>query len=195
MKRRKGSEVKVKPVSLLTSSSFILLTFNVCCILFTANCFAEEWIKTYETQYATIYYSNDSDLNNFTRDIGRGLQFFSESQGKNPMLVKNRVDGMVDRVSQILDMHPPNLHFNIYIYPAYRELESKYLSMGNFGKSPIAFYSHKTKSIYVSLADIADGVLAHEIAHVVINFFFAAPPPARMQEILAQYVDRHLWGE
>lgn len=152
-----------------------------------------EWAKTYETQYVTIHYSEDSDIATFTRNIGRGLQFFGESQEKNPMLAKNRVDAIVERVEQILDMYPSNLHFKIYIYPAYKDLSLKYLGMGSFGKSPIAFYNHKTRAIYLSLSDTTDGVLAHEIGHAVINFFFPVPPPARMQEILAQYVDKHLW--
>lgn len=174
----------------------------VCCLLFAAcsllaavNCFAEDWAKAYETQYATIYYSEDRDIATFTGNIGRGLQFFGESQEKNPMLAKNRVDGIVERVEQILDMYPSNLHFKIYIYSAYKDLSLKYLATGSFGKPPIAFYSHKTRAVYVSLSDITDGVLAHEIGHAVINFFFPVPPPARMQEILAQYVDKHLWSE
>ena len=154
-----------------------------------------DWAKTYETQYATIYYSNDNDLNSFTRNLRSGLQIFGESQGKNPMLAKNRVDAIVERVEQILDMYPSNLHFKIYIYLAYKDLSLKYLAIGSFGKSPIAFYDHKTRAIYLSLRDTTDGVLAHEIGHAVINLFFPVPPPARMQEILAQYVDRHLWDK
>ena len=129
----------------------------ICCLLFAVyslqspitsigDCFAEEmsspnvsigdWAKTYETQYATIYYSNDNDLNSFTRNLRSGLQIFGESQGKNPMLAKNRVDAIVERVEQILDMYPSNLHFKIYIYPAYKDLSLKYLAIGSFGKSP-----------------------------------------------------------
>ncbi len=157
--------------------------------------FAEEWAKMYGTQYSTIYYSDDKDLISFTRNIGAGLQIFGESQGENPMLAKSRVDRIVERVEQILDMHPPDIHIKIYIYPSYKELSLKYIGTGSFGKSPIAFYNHKTRAIYLSLSDTTDGVLAHEIAHAVINSFFVVPPPANMQEILVQYVDRYLWRE
>lgn len=105
---------------------------------------------------------------------------------------------IVERVCRILDMYPPNLHFNIYIYTLQRDIEKLYFRMGAshiFEKIPIAFYSHKSKTIYVSLENITSGVLAHEIAHAVINFHFHTPPPQRMQEILAQYVDKHLWEE
>src|SRR3972149_1865130 len=154
----------------------------------------EELTKTYGTQYSTIYYSDDKYFYDFTRKIGSGLQLFSEGQEKNPALAKNRVDRIVEQVQKILEMYPPEFHFKIYIYPSYKELKLIYMGIGNLGKSPIAFYNHKAKAVYVSLVDITDGVLAHEIAHAVINSSFAVPPPARMQEILAQYVDRHLWG-
>jgi hypothetical protein len=177
----------------------VIMAANVCCYGLV---FAEgppppqeEWEKAYETKYSTIYYTDDSDLINFTGKISAGFQLFGESQEKNPLLAKNRVDRIVERVRQLLDMYPPEFRFNIYIYKSYQDMELKYLGMGNFGKSPIAFYSHKKRAVYLSLSHITDGILAHEIAHAVINFFFAVPPPARMQEILAQYVDRHLWSE
>lgn len=109
------------------------------------------------------------------------------------MLAKNRVDRIVEKISEILDMHPPDLYFTIKLYQNRREIESLYKSMGGLGKAPIAFYSHRTKSIYVSLENITDRILAHEITHAVINFYFGTPPPGRMQEILAQYVDKYLW--
>lgn len=184
--------MKIK-TSLFYLFSLSCFLFSFFYFLFPPQLCAEEWAKAYETQYSTIYYSVDSDIGAFTRNIGRGLQFFGESHEKNPMLAKNRVDALVERVEQILDMYPSNLHFKIYIYPAYKDLSMQYLATGSLSKSPIAFYNHKTRAIYLSLSDTTDGVLAHEIGHAVINFFFPVPPPARMQEILAQYVDRHLW--
>lgn len=114
---------------------------------------------------------------------------------KNPMLTKTRVDKIVEKVKAILDMHPPDLNFSIYLYQSYREIEDTYRSMGILGKAPISFYAHRTKAIYVSIENITDKILAHEIAHAVIIFYFGTPPPAKMQEILAQYVDKHLWGK
>jgi len=90
-------------------------------------------------------------------------------------------------------MHPSELSFSIYLYQTYKEVEAIYRAIGGRGKAPIAFYSHRTKTIYVSLESITDRILAHEIAHVIINAYFGTPPPERMQEILAQYVDKYLW--
>ena len=43
----------------------------------------------------------------------------------------------------------------------------------------------------VAVDSVTDNIIAHEIAHAVINAYFVIPPPARMQEILAQYMDQH----
>jgi len=109
------------------------------------------------------------------------------------MLAQTRVDRIVERVRTFLDMYPPDLYFGIYLFQTYDEIENAYKTMGILGKAPIAFYSHRTKAIYISIEDITDRILAHEIAHAVINFYFVTPPPGKMQEILAQYVDKHLW--
>ena len=96
---------------------------------------------------------------------------------------------------------------SIILYPDYNSLAKVYKqythkgsantftdSVKTFtGSTPLAFYSHKTKTIHVDVSSITDGVLAHEMAHGVINFYFKTPPPAKMQKILAQYVDLHLW--
>lgn len=154
---------------------------------------AQEWTKNYKTQYAIIHYSNDNDLAIFTKNIDKGFSFSSESIENNPLLTKNRVDKIVERVRALLDMYPSGLYFSIYLYQTNKEIETMYRSMGFFDKAPIAFYSHRTKAIYISLESITDRIFAHETAHAVINFYFIIPPPARMQEILAQHVDRYLW--
>jgi hypothetical protein len=109
------------------------------------------------------------------------------------MLAQGRVDRIVERVKAVFDMYPPDLHFGIYLFQTYDEIENAYKTMGIWGKAPIAFYSHRTKAIYISIEDITDRILAHEIAHAIINFYFGTQPPGKMQEILAQYVDKHLW--
>ncbi|MFQ5586264.1 MAG: hypothetical protein ACE5GF_05510 [Thermodesulfobacteriota bacterium] len=154
----------------------------------------DDWRTSYKTQQATIHYNGAAELYTFTQKIGgrgrRGIAY-----ERNPTSTSNRIDRIVYRVKLLLDMHPVNFHFDIYLYPTYSALKEVYRGMGMMGKVPIAFYSHRSRSIYVSLEMLNEGVFAHEVAHAVINRYFATPPPARMQEILAQYVDRHLWEE
>lgn len=152
--------------------------------------------KSIGTKYATICYSSEKGLQRFTKSIGKGGSFFSDGSEKDPSVTGEKVDSLVERVSRLLDMHPFDLYINIYVYQNHNEIESAYTHMttlGVFGRIPIAFYSHRSRTIHVSVENISAGILAHEIAHAVINFYFPEPPPERMQEILAQYVDKHLW--
>jgi hypothetical protein len=154
---------------------------------------AQDVVKTYRTQYTIISFKDEMDLHTFTGNIGTGLNFLLEGQGKKPEPVKNRVDKIVERVCSILDIHPLNLRFGITLYKAETEFAAAFRATGISGSAPVAFYSHKTRSIAVLPGKVTDRIIAHEIAHAVLCIYFVAPPPARMQEILAQYVDKHLW--
>jgi len=167
----------------------VLLLFTLPSALFA------ETGKVYQTSYAELRYANDRDLFTFTRNIGSGMSFLSENPEKNPLLAKSRVDRIVDMVERLLDMRPPGLRFSIRIFRSQAELDRAYHGLGLMGNAPAAFYSHTTLSIAVSLENITDRILAHEIAHAVICRYFGTPPPMRMQEVLAQYVDRHLGEE
>jgi hypothetical protein len=40
--------------------------------------------------------------------------------------------------------------------------------------------------------DLHEGMLAHEMAHCIIDYFLLVRPPVASAEILARYVDEHL---
>ena len=175
------------------ASFFIIITsFVSLAFLFITPVFAEEDLKAFETNCCTIKYQDDEHLRNFTFRIG-GFKFTSAGLDDNPANVKIKIDEVMGKVQSILDMHPTNVHISILLYPDHNSLERIFRQFTSTGHTPIAFYSHKTKTIYVDISSVTDGVLGHEIAHAVINFYFITPPPAKMQEILAQYVDLHLW--
>jgi hypothetical protein len=163
---------------------------------------AQDADKTYQTKYVTITYADEKDLHTFTRNIGSGgLSFLRENPEKNPLLAKTRVDKIVETICSLLDMHPPNLRFGITLYRTQSEVTTAYHrasgtanaynAHGSTGAAPIAFYSHGPRNIAVAIDNITDNVLAHEIAHAIISAYFVTPPPARMQEIQAQYMDKH----
>jgi len=183
--------------------SFFNITLSYLAVIFILisplSVFAcDGWPKSLDTNYTSICYSDEKGLQRFTRSIGKSASFFSESTEKNPSATRERVDLLVDRVSRLLDMYPLDLHFNIYVHQTHKDVGNSYVrlsTLGVYGRVPVAFYSHKNKAVYISIENISAGILAHEIAHAIINFYFPESPPERMQEILAQYVDKHLWEE
>ena len=179
--------MKVRVLSVLTVLIMLPLFFSPV----QAASAREEW-KVYETNCCTIQYTDDTYLKAFTLRIG-GFRFTSEGFDQRLSLLKPRIDKIMQKVQAALDMHPSDIHISILLYPDYKSLEKIFRQFTLAGHTPLAFYANKTKSIYVDVSSITDGVLAHEMAHSVINFYFRTPPPAKMQEILAQYVDLHLW--
>jgi hypothetical protein len=173
---------------LFSSGAILLLIMSV-----PAGLMAEEGLKTYQTQYATIASASDADRFRFTLNIGSGLSFLSPSPENNPLLVKTRVDKIVETVKSLLDMHPPTLRFTISLCKTQTAVTAAYKALGMRDAAPVAFYSHKSRTIVVFIDGITDRILAHEIAHAIICAYFVVPPPAQMQEILAQHIDKHLW--
>ena len=151
-------------------------------ILLTVFCSSPQAIfqeyKTLETDYTVIHYSNDAQLSDFLWKIG----YLKLNPTIDSSVVENRVDRIVERVEAILDMYPENFGIDIFLHSGYTE--------GN-----IAYYSERTKSITIFVERATDGVLAHEIAHAVINAYFQSILPPKLEEMLCQYVDSHLWQD
>ena len=115
-----------------------------------------------------------------------GYQFGEIEKMWHGFWEKNKTFRTEDNYSKpkfyILDMFPSNFRVKI-------ELRGGYIE----GK--IALYNNSENKIVVYADKVTDGVLAHEVAHVVICRYFVSVPPPKIQEILAQYVDTHLWTD
>ena len=132
--------------------------------------------NTLQTRFATIHYSDDREISAFLwRITGKRLTLTDSTK-----LVKDRVDELVERVETLLEMYPASFQFSI-------RFEAHTL------EDPAALYSHRTRTITLAIDRVTDGVLAHEMAHAIINAYFPVPPPEKAQEILAQYVDKNLY--
>ena len=177
-----------------------ILIINIYFIfLLSSPVFANKELKIYETNCCTIQYFDEEQLKTFALRIG-AIKYTGKGMDDNPSNIKTRINEIMKKVQTSLDMYTSDLLVSIILYPDYNSLANVFKqytlkgSVNTFTDSvPLAFYSHKTKTIYVDVSSITDGVLAHEMAHGVINFYFKTPPPAKMQKILAQYVDLHLW--
>ncbi|MEW6601704.1 MAG: hypothetical protein AB1499_12105 [Nitrospirota bacterium] len=153
---------------------------------------AGEGLMAHESNCCTIQYSDAAHLSTFTQRIG-GYKYTSLGLDDNPLNVRPRIDEIMGKVQSTLDMYPSDFHISIQLYPDHETVGKIFRQFSLTGNVPLAFYSNKTRTIYVNVDSVTTGVLAHEMAHAVINFYFEVPPPAKMQEILAQYVDLHIW--
>jgi hypothetical protein len=135
--------------------------------------------KTFKTKYTTIHYNDDKDLSDLLWKLGGARIDFTADRE----MASNRIDKVIERVETILDMRPKDLNINIY------------LARGELKYNEVAYYQYKTSALYISVDNVTDGVFAHEITHAIINSYFTMPTPAKIQEILGQYVDKYLWSD
>ncbi len=98
-------------------------------------------------------------------------------------LASNRIDRIVEKVETIIDIRPRGFHAHVY------------LQRGDLKYKEVSFYQYNRNTIYLTVDKVSEGVFAHEITHVIVNYHYTIKLSPRTQEIITQYVDRYLWGD
>jgi len=106
--------------------------------------------------------------------------------------LKARIEIILLRVEDILGMTPTDFHVKIRVFKTRRQMNDAYNDMFNDGSNFKSFYMHYFRSVYTNEQDFLDSVMAHELGHAVIDHYFSMPPPSKMAELMATYVDAHL---
>jgi hypothetical protein len=111
-----------------------------------------------------------------------------------------KIDAILLRTSQILNIRPSQQsRLNIVLVANGEEVRRRHLLIvpgqrqGLFGFGSLeAFYQTYNRTIYLSLRDLHEGILAHEMAHDLLCTRVSPPPPATDQESWAHYVESRL---
>ncbi len=148
-------------------------------------------------QYFSIYADPSADAYSITSKLKFDYLVFSDEllkgadDDQKQLLVKT-IDALFLEVSDIIDIHIYSFKGVIRVVPDKLALESliKQVYGQDFGERSLYYFEKNT--IYISQADLNLGVLGHEIAHAIISNFFVVPPPPKVQEILAGYVEYSL---
>ena len=148
-----------------------------------------------KTAFAVIKYADESLLKTFNNKVGRssyGFGFSQKSSGTADNIARKQTDQLIGRVQEILDMRPEGLHFTIEILATPEQIQQVYLK--EFGRKVdfIAFYSPRSETVYFAANKLQRTVVAHEIAHAVIDRYFDKAPPVKIHELLAQFVEKQL---
>ena len=159
----------------------------------------EDWTIV-ESSYATIFVDGNIDLKDVERQIDVSFARYDPIEEKlfyNKGLTEEerlavKIDIIVRKDKKTLDMHPRGFHVKIRIYKSNKELWNVYREIFNERKKYKAFYIHKFRTIYISLPNVSESILAHEIGHSIIDNYFAVLPPSKIRELLACYCDVHL---
>jgi len=106
--------------------------------------------------------------------------------------VAGKMDFIVNRVMQILEMHLHDLDFKIVIRGSKSGVQADFKSLYNRDVKYIAFYSPSENTVFFSAKNAKLTVVAHEIGHVVAEHYFDVSPPPRIHEVMAQYAEKHI---
>jgi len=163
--------------------------------------------QSLETKYTVIRYHSLEDLNKFDKKIDYspgewGISRLFSSSGSESRMDKigEKIDALYERVQEILDMRKKTKKLKINIYKdknqlkiVYNKTYKKSHRAYKSSRHPRAWYIHTFKTIYINVDDLHEGMLAHEMAHSIIDHYLLVRPPPVAAEILARYVDAHLF--
>jgi len=157
----------------------------------------EPWLRT-ESRHAFIQYKTPKDIEkldnriDFTSPKRGAKNLFSLKYAKDPVdSIRLKIDVLFDKVSQLLGMYGKKHKMTINLYPKKYFYEVRDRINGKNCRFR-AMYIFEQNTIYINLEDVHEGILAHEIAHAIIDNYLSVRPPKTTSEILARYVEENL---
>ena len=156
---------------------------------------------TVVTQHTTLVFNAVEDMAVFNKAInypgGSSLaSFFTAPDVKEveSELVR-KVDLLFVKVQQILDMHQEMRKIRVRLFSNDEQLAEAYKKIYRQKINVRGWYVYEFDTVFLNVRDVHEGMLAHELGHAVISHFFTVQPPRATAEILAEYVDKHLFDE
>ena len=204
----KAESRSIKRGKLFARLSLLLAVSLVCLCLGHTQASAHGFV--YRTKLTEINYHHPYQLEEFVKKIRSCALnrmpdkiFIGEAAISSNATLDELVDSLFEKVQALLDMPQPRLKVTIRLLKDREDLCEAYAHcMGSakgstlrakyYRKAPLAFYWEKTNTIYLQIEKLSIGILAHEMAHAVIDHYFVVQPPAKIAEMLCQYVDRQI---
>jgi hypothetical protein len=164
---------------------------------------------SFQTRYTVVSAESPTDL----LEMERRLHFSTPVSAEQPQLTTGefafhpafprlaaKIDAILVRTSQILNIQPSQQSpLNIVLVADGKEVRQRHLLIvpgqrqGLFGFGSLeAFYETYSRTIYLSLRDLHEGILAHEMAHDLLCTRVCPPPAAADQESWAHFVESRL---
>jgi hypothetical protein len=168
--------------------------------------------ETLQTQKAIIFADAAGDLQEMERRLSFSpaaqitQQYFAAptlaSASQHPRLAA-KIDGILQRVCAVLRLWPKNqAPLRIFLLKDGQEVKKRQLVFQPYEEKPLfglfgyshleGFYEARSNAIFLSLADLHEGILAHEMTHAVLCTALPQPPPHDLQEEWARYVETRL---
>ena len=144
----------------------------------------------------TLSYSSREVLQEFNENLRLSRKLNSSVRKKNVVTVADevlaKVDIIVEKVQIVLDMFPNKYRVRLVLLADSDDVARVYKQRYGKNVNHIAYYSLSEKTIYISADDTRLRVLAHEIGHSVVDYYFKVRPPYNIHELMAQFAEKHV---
>jgi hypothetical protein len=158
--------------------------------------------QLFKTERTVIYYMSPQDL----LELDRRLYALKVSPTAAPAVsgedaalsrLAAKVDGLLARVCQILQLSPEKLPpVRIFLLQYNREVRERYLVLHPAGHREVHnsasledFYEAGSRAIFLSLRHLDPGILAHELTHFLLCTDVPGPPSRDVRENWANCVE------
>jgi hypothetical protein len=155
-----------------------------------------------ETRYTIIHYQSIAELKKFDHKISYPngkwgvLNRLTGSGSENlHARIEKKVDLIYEKAQNILGMHKPMDKVHIQICRNKKQLNEHCISIYDRPCRFRAWYAYQVNTVFVNHKDLDEGILSHELAHSIIDQYLLVRPPKATAEILASYVDLHLFDD
>lgn len=186
----------------------LLLGALIACLwLLAGACPARAEDKVFNSRLVTVFHQNDEQLRELAEKIMPSAtrqaldQIFLGSSASGGNDLAEFLDNLFLRVQRILDMPIPKMRVKLKLYSG-DDLYAAFVqnqggptalqSQLGVNKNLPAFYMKKDNTIHLRTDNLRVGILAHEMAHVVTSHYFVIMPPARVAELMSQFVDQQI---
>ena len=153
-----------------------------------------------ETRHTIIHYQSIGDLKQFNRKIsyhtgkwGVLSTIFGSNSDVLQDKVRKKVDGIFEKVQHLLGMRKRMDKVRIHVCRNKKQLHDNYYRIYEKPGRFRAWYAYELNAVYVNHQDLDEGMLSHELTHAIVDQYLLVRPPRASAEILARYVDLHLF--
>lgn len=156
-----------------------------------------DWVIT-EGYFCTLYMKPDVNIERLNRKIDTygvdfGLTVKPVYQGSGPEEeLSYKFDLIFLKVQEILDMRPPQIRVDVKIYRTREEVYTVYAEIFNETGELVAFYMFTINTLFACAERISAPLIAHEMAHCIVDHHFKVPPPEKIAEMIAHYAQLNL---
>lgn len=151
---------------------------------------------THTSRHVTLHCADKQLLCDFNKNLELGPRLGYLMTNQTPVTIEDEVIAKINTIIRqaeiILGMSPKDLHVNVVILPTSQDCSRIFSEKYGKLEKKLAYYSLSENTIYISAAETRLGVVAHELGHAIIDFYFSEQPPSYIHELMAQSVETHI---